>query len=158
MSTKIKTNKKSERELVNILIKKIHTFSKVPLNIVVDRDSPHRVFKSGYDFYITFGGKVVFFEAKKTRNNARTFSKNPLNLLTEFQKLMCMKTVLNRTPYFIVEFHESLEGVLCRLYATLILPQKTKAIKKEKEQIEDLESFLLFQGTIEETAIEIAKL
>lgn len=112
---RVKTRRKqgadTERELVRKLIKEIEKHP-VPVKVIVDSDSPGRAFKSGFDFLLTRGGKVVFVEAKRPpkRKKERTALES-WGLLSPFQKLMATELLAVGSPFFLLVF-EILPGYL----------------------------------------------
>lgn len=61
---KRKNNPLDERALVNALIAQLQKTAIHPPYFFIDRDSPDRVFSSGFDFLGVYGGEVIFVEAK----------------------------------------------------------------------------------------------
>lgn len=113
-----------ERELVLMLIEEIERTYGFDIYCEIDTDSPNRQFKSGYDFLISWGGKVVFFEAKKSNRRPAIDIKKKL---TDYQDLTLLRIANAKSPAYILEF-------VCSKFISInlfqILPNQIMPVQK----------------------------
>lgn len=130
-----------ERKLVNDFLKYIDPASAFSY-LYVDRDSPERQFRSGWDFLLTRKGRTVFFEAKllrSTRKNAPALwpdtEEAVLKLLTDYQEYTRGRVLFAESPYAILIFNP---GERPRVYVSTSV---TDSIR-EYDAIEYVESLI----------------
>lgn len=106
----INTNKHRqlvERDLVNLLVRKIDNEAGYSVMSHIDVDSPARMFQSGFDFYLTSKGRVIFIEAKRTlekKSKSVDSSEKLFKMMRDSQRNFAVKCHQCKTPYYLLHF------------------------------------------------------
>lgn len=93
--------KNTERFLINRLVDNFQKDIKNIIYTYTDFDSPHRVFGSGYDLFLMYKNRTVHIEAKRSLEKS---CKNIKTLIRDSQFLECMKILLSKSNYYVLEF------------------------------------------------------
>lgn len=150
---KIKHHGKNlERHLVNQLVKEIEKQG-YPILVQKDQDSPARMFKSGYDFFVAENGKIIFVEAKRrklVRYRAHNIEQL-LNMLEEQQKLFAVQCSMAKISHFLCLF-KILEPIPPHKLERIIVELHETFVYKEGGGVMRFDFKLKFLGSIEGAA------
>ena len=122
----------NENESVKNLRDKIR---KVDPNIYfwIDQDHEYRIFTTGFDFFMAYGGKTLFCEAKKLKTDGI----DPEKKMRDSQSLTRLGLISSNTPYYVVCFVENGADFVRKYYL------QDNKIKFEDIIDSDIENFLV---------------
>lgn len=111
MKKRIKSTNKHdqllERDIVKILVNQLDAMTGFSIFSKVDVDSPARMFKGGYDFYMTGNGKINFIEAKRVVEKVKPSqdtSEKLFKSMTESERSFAIRCYQCKTPYYLLNF------------------------------------------------------